>query len=122
MPRFVILDHDHPFPHWDFMIECGDHLRTWRLLAEPAPGQTIDAQTIGDHRKDYLDYEGPVSGGRGRVRRWDAGTVTLDMESADELRMTLAGDRLNGSAVFRRVDGDSWSCRFNNVTARPRSS
>ena len=122
MPRFVILDHDHPFPHWDFMIECGDRLRTWRLLAEPAPDRTIDAQAIGDHRKDYLDYEGPVGGGRGRVQRWDAGTLTLDMESADELRMTLLGDRLKGCAILRRVDGDSWSCRLESATAPPHSS
>ena len=58
MPRFVILEHDHPFPHLDFMIESGDRLRTWRLPNEPAPGVTFVAEAIGDHRKDYLDYEG----------------------------------------------------------------
>src|SRR5262245_20434688 len=114
MPRFVILDHDYPFPHLDFMIEWGERLRTWRLLGEPAPGRTLSAAAIGDHRKDYLDYTGPVSGGRGRVQRWDAGTFRLDAESADELRLTLSGDRVNGAVVIRRVDGDSWNWRVDD--------
>lgn len=112
MPRFVILEHDHPFPHLDFMIECGDTLRTWRLLAPPAPGETITAEAIGDHRKDYLDYEGPVSGGRGRVKRWDAGHFSVESESAGEMRLKLSGDRVNGTVELRRVPGGAWNCRL----------
>ncbi|MCS7047501.1 MAG: hypothetical protein NZO58_14185, partial [Gemmataceae bacterium] len=73
MPRYVILEHDHPALHWDFMLERGDVLRTWRLPAPPSIGK-IAAQALADHRRAYLDYEGPVSGNRGTVRRWDAGT------------------------------------------------
>lgn len=109
MPRFVILDHDHPFPHLDFMIESGDRLRSWRLLGEPAPARTLAAEGIGDHRKDYLDYTGPVSGGRGRVERWDAGTFALNEETADEVRLTLWGDRIKGRVILRRREGDSWN-------------
>jgi hypothetical protein len=112
MPRFVILDHDHPFPHRDFMIESGDRLRSWRLLGEPAPGRTIAAEAIGDHRKDYLDYTGPVSDGRGRVERWDAGTFVLQSDASDEVRLTLSGERLTGAAVLRRIEGDSWNWRL----------
>jgi hypothetical protein len=69
MPRFVILEHDHPELHWDFMLEAGAVLRTWRLAAPPALGQVVAAAASFDHRLLYLDYEGPVSGGRGTVRR-----------------------------------------------------
>ena len=112
MPRFVILEHDHPFAHLDFMIECSDKLRTWRLPREPAPDVTLMAEAIGDHRKDYLDYEGPVSGGRGRVKRWDAGTFTVETDSAEELRLSLSGDRVNGTVELRQVKGDVWYWRL----------
>jgi hypothetical protein len=40
---------------------------------------TWPVQPIGAHRRDYLTYEGPLSGGRGRVTRVDEGTfVPLD--------------------------------------------
>lgn len=112
MPRFVILEHDHPFAHLDFMIESGEKLRTWRLLAVPAPGETIAAEAIGDHRKDYLDYEGPVSGGRGSVKRWDAGTFAMQAESVSELRLMLSGGRVRGMLDLRQLEGGEWKWRL----------
>src|SRR5947209_8228766 len=74
MPRFVILEHDHPTLHWDLMLETGPVLKTWRLGKPPElAGERIEMMPIGDHRLFYLDYEGHVSGGRGTVRRWDRG-------------------------------------------------
>jgi hypothetical protein len=111
MPRYVILDHDHPFPHWDFMIEAGDRLRTWRLHAAPTPGRIVRAEPLGDHRTAYLDYEGPVSDDRGRVIRWDAGTFAIVAESADELRLVLTGAVLIGTAALSRAEGE-WLWEF----------
>ena len=68
MPRYVILEHDHPFLHWDLMLEAGDALRTWRLLAPPSAAEPVPAQDLARHRKHYLDYEGPVSGNRYSIR------------------------------------------------------
>jgi hypothetical protein len=111
MPRYVILDHDHPFRHWDFMLEWGDRLRTWRVLSEPVAGRAIFAEALGDHRLAYLDYEGTVGGGRGRIVRWDAGTYRLQSESADELRLTLSGGRLAGQVSLTWLAG-SWRWRL----------
>ncbi len=105
--RFVILEHDHPQRHWDFMVEAGDALRTWRLLAEPLPGRCVLAEASFDHRKAYLDYEGPVSGGRGTVVRWDAGTLEISEETPERLTMGLAGGRLRGPAVLEQ-DAGGW--------------
>src|SRR5207302_8586838 len=91
MPRFVVLEHDHPFLHWDLMLEAGDVLRTWRLHAQPEPGRVVRAESLGDHRKAYLDYEGPVSRNRGTVKRWDAGTFDWQDDSTDRLVIRLAG-------------------------------
>src|SRR5262249_1618540 len=107
MPRFVILDHDWPTPHWDFLLEAGPVLRAWRLLAEPAPGQTVPAQPNADHRLFYLDYEGPVSGDRGTVRRWDAGTFDWITDKPEDIEVELRGTKLLGRCVIAGT-----SCQF----------
>jgi DNA polymerase Ligase (LigD) len=109
MPRFVILEHDHPKLHWDFMLETGEVLRTWRLAEAPVlAGATIPATTIGDHRRFYLDYEGPVSGGRGCVSRWDAGDYEDAVIEVDRVQVRLQGQRLRGAAVLERTSRDEW--------------
>lgn len=67
--RFVILRHDHPFLHWDFLLERDELLESWRLLREPVLDEWIRAEKLPDHRSVYLTYEGPVSGDRGYVSR-----------------------------------------------------
>jgi hypothetical protein len=104
MPRYVILEHDHPHLHWDLMLEAGEALRTWRLAEMPQPGDSVRAEAIGDHRRLYLDYEGPVSGNRGRVKRWDAGAFTWESETAERLLVRLDGQQLQGLAILQRTE------------------
>lgn len=96
MSRFVLLRHDCPAdyrdgPHWDWMLERADddaehRLATWSLLdlpeawaallgLPPTGGESVEATRLPDHRAAYLDYEGPVSGGRGEVRRLAGGAI-----------------------------------------------
>ena len=107
MHRWVILEHDHPFLHWDLMLQTGDVLRTWRLAESPQPGKTIRAEAIANHRLMYLDYEGPVSGNRGRVRRWDEGIYQGELGNGEQIVLVLNGRRFRGRLVLRR-DGDHW--------------
>ena len=109
MPRFVVLEHDHPYLHWDLMLETGDVLRTWRLASPPESGKTIAAIFLADHRRMYLDYEGAVSGNRGRVSRWDAGTLDWEKEDRDCIAVILKGARTCGTAVMKRSRGDEWT-------------
>jgi hypothetical protein len=112
MPRFVVLTHDHPTLHWDFMIERGTSLGTWRLAHSPDIGVPIGAEPLADHRLAYLDYEGPVSGGRGEVRRWDRGEYESIETTAERLVVRLIGERLRGVASLERTaDGSTWSFR-----------
>jgi hypothetical protein len=113
MPRFVVLEHDWPTPHWDLLLEAGPVLRGWRLLAEPGAGRAVPAEPSANHRLLYLDYEGPVSGGRGAVRRWDAGTFEWAGEEPGRVTVELGGARLLG--LFAIADG-----AFAPVTAPPR--
>lgn len=102
MPRFVVLAHDHPTLHWDFMLEDGDKLHTWRLAQAPDAVGPVDAEPLGDHRLAYLDYEGPLSGGRGEVRRWDHGEYDLLESTSQRIVVRLAGKRLRGEARLER--------------------
>ena len=99
MPRFVILEHNHPTLHWDFMLESGGVLKTWRLPAPP-PASTEAAVPLGDHRLAYLDYEGPVSGSRGVVRRWDAGEYDTVQRDEATWEVRLRGQRWQGTALI----------------------
>ncbi len=108
MPRYVILRHETPQGvHFDFMLEAGDMLKTWSLGEPPRPGVEIECQALPDHRLAYLDYEGPVSGGRGSVTRWDHGTYVLERQSEAEWAIELAGERLAGKATLCRDPANS---------------
>lgn len=109
MPRFVILEHDHPVRHWDFMLEAGDVLRTWRLADRPERGRAVLAEASFDHRCMYLDYEGPISGGRGCVARWDAGSFTWEADEPARVAVGLHGNRLQGRGVFEKTAAGGWS-------------
>lgn len=109
MPRYVILTHDHPFLHWDLMLEDAGVLRTWRLLEEPAAGRTVRAERLADHRLAYLDYEGPVSGGRGNVAQWDHGTYDATV-SGQLKQLRLQGVRdLAFAELASGIEGVSWT-------------
>lgn len=99
MPRFAILAHDWPVPHFDLLLEAGAVLKAWRLATEPRLGESVSAEPNFDHRLLYLDYEGAIAGNRGRVVRWDFGTFVGDI-SGPTWQIELAGQRLRGTATM----------------------
>ena len=105
MPRFAILEHDWPTRHWDFLLEAGNVLRAWRLLEEPELGKTISAEANFDHRLIYLDYVGPLSGHRGSVTRWDAGTFEWIENDANRVVVELSGTKLAGEVELEKQAG-----------------
>jgi hypothetical protein len=83
--RYVVLRHDGiEDPHYDLMFEItpGGPLATWRANGWPVSSGDYVVR-LPDHRNTYLDYEGPVSGDRGTVRR--VATGTCDVSLADGL-------------------------------------
>ena len=102
MPRFAILIHDHPFLHWDLLVEQDGALRSWRLLESPerwslaSNRPSLRAEPIPDHRLAYLEYEGPVSRERGTVQRWDGGDAEWLEQSPKQIVLKLSGNRLSG--------------------------
>ena len=57
----------------------------WRGVAQ------ITLERIADHRRDYLTYEGPLTGDRGNVSRVDTGTIVArrwtDADALLDVRM-----------------------------------
>ena len=111
MPRFALLEHDHPYPHFDLMLEAGPVLWTWRLDMLPWECSG-EATRITDHRLIYLDYEGPISGARGSVRRLDGGEFAGELSNEDLLTLSLAGGRLKGTLCLQRREGDHWQLTY----------
>jgi hypothetical protein len=102
MQRYVILQHDTAEgQHFDFMLEMGGALKTWSLSQPPLKGVEMDAEALPDHRLAYLDYEGPISGGRGTVTRWDRGTYEVECQSDSKLIVRLSGEKLVGRASLQ---------------------
>ena len=107
MPRFAVLLHDGPRgPHWDLLLETGPSLATWALAREPNALGPIDAQRLADHRVEYLEHEGPVSGNRGFVTRWDDGDYRLVRQSDREMVLVFEGNRLLGEARLVQSSND----------------
>jgi hypothetical protein len=74
--RYAVVHHTGiAEPHFDVMFETapGSALTTFRLPLWP-PAARLAAVPLAEHRAAYLDYEGPVSGNRGEVRRVQSGT------------------------------------------------
>ena len=97
--RYAILHHTgHGEAHFDVMIEArsGGKLMTWRVAHWPIECAEPLVK-LADHRRDYLEYEGPVSRGRGEVRRVSGGTLKIEPRTGDGdvLQLTLEdGTRL----------------------------
>jgi len=115
MPRYVILEHDWPEKHWDFMLETGPVLHTWKLAAAPQPSIGIPAEKSFDHRLIYLDYEGPISGDRGSVSRWDGGTFETLIEQENRRVFRVLGKRLQGTVELVNRPETGWQFIFSSL-------
>ena len=63
--------------HFDLMLETSSELLTWALATIPDRSGDWPAIALPMHRVEYLEYEGPVSDGRGDVTRMMAGDYEL---------------------------------------------
>lgn len=114
--RFVVQHHIlSDGSHWDLMFETGAALATWR---SPVPLAQVDRrpvaiERIGDHRLAYLSYEGPISGGRGRVEIHEHGTYVTLAYSDIEWRIHVSGSVTNAAFVLHRADAgaNEWTIR-----------
>lgn len=119
MDRTVLLRHDLPDGTWHY---------DWLLTPPPSPEprglicfrvwERIDsgqvaafrAERLADHRLIYLDYEGPVSDGRGTVKRVVEGSMKVEVEGQWELVAAGELGETKGKWIGRR-NGSEWEFR-----------
>lgn len=92
--------------------EPGEPLKTWRLAQAPQAEILIAAEALPEHHRLYLDYEGPISGNRGEVKRWDFSEVQVLSESQSEILLNLAGRRIDGRAVLTQTKESDWTFKY----------
>jgi hypothetical protein len=106
MPRFALLIHDSPRGlHYDFFLEKGDALKTWALSRLPESGPEMPCEALADHRLIYLEFAGPISGGRGTVTRWDQGTYSAEVWTDETIIVELSGEKLTGRIAMQSRAG-----------------
>jgi hypothetical protein len=97
--------------HFDLMIARGERLATWQLFADPRdlqPGGEISAVRIQPHRLAYLDYEGPISGDRGRIERLDRGRCRWTQIDEATIELTFQGRDLIGPFRLQQTHRLDW--------------
>ncbi len=108
--RYAILHHRLPDgEHWDLLLQQGNMLATWQLQAKPTGPQALPvaATRIGDHRKKYLVYEGPIDGDRGVVARFDHGHYRILERDEHRWLVHLTGQVLVGRFCLVRSPDDA---------------
>ncbi len=106
--QYVILRHEGiDSPHFDLMFEttAGGLLATWRSDAWPIE-QPTPLLRLGDHRRDYLTYEGPLTGNRGSVRRVEAGAIARLTTSTGRIDIDLAASAGTKLSLTLDVSGE----------------
>lgn len=102
--------------HYDWLLarpgEPEGRLVSFRVR-ERVDGDAVerfDAEAMADHRREYIEYEGEVSGGRGRVVRVARGRcVLLELEVG---RVRVRGDWGSGLVEWVGEDrGAAWEFR-----------
>ncbi len=111
--RCVLLRHTLPdgAAHIDWLLEreAGEEgLLTFRLAERPDRAGRLVAQQLPDHRRAYLEFEGEVSGGRGRVDRLGAGECVVDQPAPDLLRVRFRFRSAWFLAQGRRLAPETW--------------
>ncbi|WP_442482261.1 DNA polymerase ligase N-terminal domain-containing protein [Aeoliella sp. SH292] len=118
--RLVLLRHDVPGDfgrprHWDLLLERADDCWTWAIEILPAAfggdsnSTSVSAIRLANHRKHYLDYEGPVSDGRGQVARVLTGTYELASQSEAHLDIEALIERERMRILLEQGNQQSWN-------------
>lgn len=111
--RFVVQEHHARRLHWDLRLERDGVLVSWAVPKgiPPDPRQNHLAVHTEDHPLEYLDFEGEIpagSYGAGTMTVWDRGTYEAEKFRANEVIVTLTGERVHGRYALFQTDGDNW--------------
>jgi len=108
---FVILQHvGYGLRHFDFLLEAGQSLASWQFEDNPAelpPGCSMTGTQLADHRLEYLTYEGPISAGRGEVRRLEQGRYRCSESNEHLWQLEITSQTMQGSFTLSRKNNSA---------------
>lgn len=118
--RLVLLRHDVPDnfgrpSHWDLLLEREEDCWTWAIeelhtaFGGDSDRTNVSAKRLANHRKHYLDYEGPVSRDRGEVTRVLTGTYEILLQSETHLEVEVLIERVRIRLALEQIDNQSWN-------------
>jgi hypothetical protein len=116
--RFAVLHHT-GWPgrpdHYDLLLQYaeGDDdnsavLKTFATSRDEFSATHVQLKKIADHRRAYLEFQGELSGGRGRVARVDGGDLRIISnpgETWQDVRFALYGEKLRGNFRLHCANG-----------------
>ena len=117
--RTVLLRHHTPAgSHFDWLLDTpkawrNPRSRVWTARTQTSAGDWADAGTwnlsrIADHRRHYLTYRGPLSGGRGTVDRVDEGWFVPQLWDDGQMILDLTMVQCRGRVRLWCLDDPSW--------------
>jgi hypothetical protein len=80
----------------------GPASRDWRELGH------FDMTQLPPHRRAYLDYQGPISDGRGTVVRIDRGSAVIRLWSHDRIVWDVQMCHYTGLIDAKRLNEQVW--------------
>lgn len=112
-PTALLLHTTDTGAHYDWLIGRPGEDRLWAArLGEPtarwAELGRFELEPIAPHRREYLTYEGPISGGRGSVQRVDEGSVQVRRWSDDGAQLVVSMHGFIGRLDLKRIDEGRW--------------
>jgi len=121
VPTALLLHQTPAGRHHDWLIGGPDYRtdpssRLWTARIRPASERwrklgVFDLQQLPHHRRTYLRYQGPLTGGRGHVKRIDRGQVVILLWREGRIVLDVTLDRFNGPIELTRVGGTAWRGR-----------
>ena len=111
----VLLQHNLPngSHHVDWMLapsaKADSPLVTFRLPSRldelPAGGPPMEAERIGDHRPDFLEFQGELTGNRGSVSRLRRGVIaSVRHIEGGRLALKVQWESQNGKTVVQSIE------------------
>ncbi|MHC4661244.1 MAG: hypothetical protein ACYS8W_06105 [Planctomycetota bacterium] len=110
-----MLEHDWNGIHYDFLLEREEKCLTFAFESIPFDSKGGICERKSDHRKHYLTYEGPVSGGRGTVNIIGEGEYKTLEEGAGKIELELNPPEKK-KIILELLRGREWRFR---VTPNP---
>lgn len=110
--RFAVSLHQMPShqarpTHFDLFLEKEDFLMSWILAAPLSDQMNTFVIPNRDHRKDYLDYDGPISQDRGMIRRVQQGRLLWMQSDNDLVEALLRLDNRTFKLTIVRIGEES---------------